>query len=175
MPPARPWRLNVSVTMTDDSAGKRNGMDGAAEQVPVLERAEHYIYVATAFVLVLAAAGLLVASVLQMGVQVIAGDYVGGLLHLLDRALLVLMLAEIIYTVRRIARRKRLEAEPFFVVAIIAAIRRMLVITAESTTHIDLSDPTFQAALAELGLLAVIILALAAAMRLIPVHSAEKE
>ena len=79
-----------------------------------------------------------------------------------------LMLAEIIYTVRRISNRKRLEVEPFFVVAIIAAIRRMLVITAESTTHVNLQDPTFLAALAELGLLAAIILALAIAMRLIP-------
>lgn len=139
-----------------------------------LEQAELYIYLATAFLLVAAAAGLLVSAVVQVVIEVRAGDYDGVLPHLLDRALLVLMLAEIIYTVRRIARRKKLEVEPFLIVGIIAAIRRVLVITAESTAHVDLADPTFQAALVELGLLAVMILALALAMRLIPAAEADE-
>lgn len=134
----------------------------------ILERAELYIYMATAGLLVVAAAGLLVVAVVEMIASLRAGAYDDALLHLLDRALLVLMLAEIIYTVRRIAHRKRLEVEPFFIVAIIAAIRRILVLTAESARHIDIMDTSFQAALAELGLLAVIIVALAVAMRLIP-------
>ena len=134
----------------------------------ILEDAERYIYISTSVVLIIAAAGLLVGAVIEMIVELVAEDYISALLHLLDRALLVLMLAEIIFTVRRISHRKRLEAEPFFIVAIIAAIRRMLVITAESTTHANLEDPTFVAAMVELGLLAAIILALAAALRLIP-------
>jgi uncharacterized membrane protein (DUF373 family) len=143
-------------------------MENSPDRGLLLERAEHYIYLATASVLVLAAAGLLALAVGEMIERIVGRDYVGALLHLLDRALLVLMLAEIIYTVRRIALKKRLEVEPFFIVAIIAAIRRLLVITAESSTHVNLNDPTFQAALVELGLLALIILALAGAMRLIP-------
>ena len=72
--------------------------------------------------------------------------------------------------------RQRIEAEPFFVVAIIAAIRRMLVITAESTTApVKLDDPGFQATLAELVVLAAVILALAAALRLIPARAPTKE
>ena len=134
----------------------------------LLAKAESYLYFVTALILVLAAAGILVAALLEMAGEIAEKNYVRALLHLLDRALLVLMMAEIIYTVRRIAHKRRLEAEPFFIVAIIAAIRRILVITAESTTHIDLSDPTFQAAMVELGLLGLIILALAGAMRLIP-------
>jgi uncharacterized membrane protein (DUF373 family) len=149
----------------------------AHEPIPratLLERAEHYLYLATAVILILAAAGLLVLAVVEVVEQILAGDHVGSLLHLLDQALLVLMLAEIIYTVRGIAQRKRLEVEPFFIVGIIAAIRRILVITAESTHGVDLSNPKFQAALVELGLLAVIVLALAGAMRLIPRHPAEE-
>ncbi len=137
----------------------------------LLERAEHAIYLATAMILVVAAATLLIVAVTEAVVQLVAADYAGALLHLLDRTLLVLMLAEIIYTVRSIARRHRLEAEPFFIVAIIAAIRRILIITAESTSNVDLTDPHFQAALVELGLLALIVLALAWAMRLIPPES----
>lgn len=134
----------------------------------LLERAEHYLYLATAVILVVAAAALLVSSVVEVVGEVLAGDLDEALLRLLDRALLVLMLAEIIYTVRSIARRHRLEAEPFFIVGIIAAIRRILIITAESTSNVNLQDPHFQAAMLELGILALIVLALASAMRLIP-------
>lgn len=151
-----------------------NTLDDEPPRAVWLERAELYIYMATAFILVVAAGAMLGVGLLEMAERVLQSDYVGGLLQLLDRALLVLMLAEIIYTVRRIAHRKRLEAEPFFVVAIIAAIRRILVITAESTSHIDLNDSTFQAALVELGLLAVVIVALAIALRLIPPHMVER-
>ena len=103
--------------------------DGPDPLAALLERAEHYIYLATALILVAAAAALLCFAVVEVTEETIAGDYSAALLHLLDRTLLVLMLAEIIYTVRSIARRHRLEAEPFFIVAIIAAIRRILVIT----------------------------------------------
>ncbi len=133
-----------------------------------LERAETVIYLATAAVLTAAAAGLLLFALVEVGFRLAAGEFMPALLHLLDRALLVLMLAEIIYTVRRIAVKKRLEIEPFILVGIIAAIRRVLVITAESAQHVDMNDPTFQAAMVELGVLALIILGLAAAMRLIP-------
>ncbi|MDX1593592.1 MAG: phosphate-starvation-inducible PsiE family protein [Gammaproteobacteria bacterium] len=138
-----------------------------------LERAELYIYVSTAFVLVFAAAGMLLLGIYEMVARVAEGDFIRGLLHLLDRALLVLMLAEIIYTVGRIARKLRLEVEPFLIVGVIAAVRRMLVITAESATHVDLQDPAFQAALAELGLLALVILAIAVAMRLLRMEGEE--
>lgn len=134
----------------------------------LMEHAELYLYLATSCVLIVAAAGLLVVAVVELVRYSLDGNYLEALLHVLDRALLVLMLAEIIYTVRRIANRRRLEAHPFFIVAIIAAIRRVLVITAESTSNVDLQDPYFQAAMLELGLLSVIILALAGAMRLIP-------
>ena len=133
----------------------------------LLERAEHYIYLAAGYILVLAAAGLLIAAVIEMSANVVAGDYTGAIVHLLDRVLLALMLAEIIYTVGRIVRTQQLETEPFLIVGIIAAIRRILIITAESAGHVDLSDPKFQAVLVELGVLALIIFLLAWAMRLL--------
>ena len=102
----------------------------------LLERAEHYIYLSTALILVVAAAALLVFAVVEMAQEMLASDYGGALLHLLDRALLVLMLAEIIYTVRSIARHHRLEAEPFFIVAIIAAIDLL-----QTLEHLDHPHP----------------------------------
>ena len=136
-----------------------------------LERAEHYIYLAAGYILVFAAAGLLVAARFEMADSILDGKYTTAMVHLLDRVLLALMLAEIIYTVGRIARTQQLETEPFLIVGIIAAIRRMLIITAESAGHADLTDPVFQAQMAELGLLALIIFLLAWAMRLLGTRS----
>lgn len=163
--------------MAKPSAGREDGAvaDDPFPRAAVLEKAEHYIYLATAILLVIAAATLLVSAVIEGVIEVLAGEADAALLHLLDRALLVLMLAEIIYTVRSVARRHRLEVEPFFIVAIIAAIRRILIITAESSSNVNLDDPHFQAGMVELGILAVIVLALAAAMRIIPTEtSAER-
>ena len=157
--------------MAQDTQEDAEAARDEQERSPVrrlIQQSELLIYIATSIILVVAAAGLLVVAVGEMVQSALAGSYVVALLHVLDRALLVMMLAEIIYTVRRIADRHQLEVTPFFNVAIIAAIRRILVITAESTSNVNLEDPQFQAALVELGLLALMIVALAAAMRLMP-------
>jgi uncharacterized membrane protein (DUF373 family) len=133
----------------------------------LLERAEHHIYLAAGYILVVAAAGLLVVAVIEVVEKAMVGNYAGAIINLLDRVLLAMMIAEIIYTVGRIARTQQLEIEPFLIVGIIAAIRRLLVITAEGVGHMDLADPKFQAILAELALLTFIIFMLAWAMRLL--------
>ena len=137
------------------------------KDVLILERAEHYIYLTAGFILVLAAGGLLITAVIEMSHKLVEGDYVRAMVHLLDRVLLVLMVAEIIYTVGRITRTQLLEVEPFLIVGIIASIRRILIITAESAGHVNIQDPAFQAALAELVILALIVFLLAVAMRLL--------
>jgi len=133
----------------------------------ILGKAEHYIYVIAGYILVFAAAGLLISAVVELVQEFLAHDYVSAMVRLLDRVLLVLMLAEIIYTVERIARTRALEATPFLVVGIIAAVRRVLVITAESVDHIDMQSTKFQATMVELTLLAVMILLFAVAMYLL--------
>jgi uncharacterized membrane protein (DUF373 family) len=151
-------------------------MTGTSEErTNNLERAEHYIYLAAGYILVFAAAGLLVAALIEMAGSIMEGKYTTAMVHLLDRVLLALMLAEIIYTVGRISRTQMLETEPFLIVGIIAAIRRILILTAEGSSHIDITDPVFQALLAELGLLALIIFLLAGSMRLLGDRSKSPE
>ena len=140
---------------------------GARKYSNLLERSEHYIYLVAGYILVIAAAGLLVTAVVEMANTILEGEYTAAIIHLLDRVLLSLMLAEIIYTVGRIVQTQQLEIEPFLIVGIIAAIRRLLIITAEGASHVDIADPRFLGTLAELGLLAAIILMLAWAMRLL--------
>lgn len=102
-----------------------------------------------------------------MAVYVLEGDYVRAMIQLLDRILLVLMVAEVVYTIGRITRTQMLEVEPFLIVGTIAAVRRMLIITAETTGHFKIDDPAFQAAMVELTILAIMIFMFALAMRLL--------
>lgn len=134
----------------------------------ILETAENYIYYGGGVILVIAAVGLMISAVVESVGLALSGKTTIAVIVLLDRVLLALMVAEIIYTVTSMAKKRHLDVQPFLIIGVIAAIRRMLVITAESTTHIDITDPTFQAALVELGLLALIILLLAIAFRLLP-------
>jgi uncharacterized membrane protein (DUF373 family) len=136
------------------------------ETAGVLARTEHYIYLI---------AGLLVTAAVEMVQMFLNQQYVRAMVHLLDRVLQALMLAEIIYTVERIARTRRLEATPLLMVGIIAAVRRMLIITTESVDHASVTAPQFQAAILELTLLSMIIVLLAWAMRVVPGDKATLE
>jgi len=89
-----------------------------------------------------------------------------GIFRILDQLLLVLMLVEVLHTVRISIRSHSLITEPFLVVGLIASIRRMLVITLEAS---DLTKPerwssggesVFHASMIELGLLGALILVL---------------
>lgn len=133
----------------------------------MLEQAEHHIYLAAGFILVIAAAGLILIGVVEMIGFVVDGDYIRAMIQLLDRILLVLMVAEVVYTIGRITRTQMLEVAPFLIVGTIAAVRRILIITAETTGHFKIDDPTFQAAMAEMVVLAIMIFLFAIAMRML--------
>lgn len=96
-----------------------------------------------------------------------------GTFRILDQLLLVLMLVEILHTVRISIRSHTLITEPFLVVGLIASIRRMLVITLEAA---DLTKPErwstdgeriFRASMIELGLLGGLIFVLVIAITLL--------
>ena len=82
----------------------------------------------------------------------------------LDRILLILMIVEILYTVQVSFREHTLVAEPFLIVGLIAAIRRILVLTAEFSRLLEMGDVAFRNAIIELGLLTVMVGALVASL-----------
>jgi len=90
--------------------------------------------------------------------------------HELEELLFVLMLVEILHTVKISIESHRLVTEPFLVVAIIASVRRMLVITMETSQLIEghrwIGDgrAIFVMSLWELGVLGLLVLALVAAI-----------
>jgi uncharacterized membrane protein (DUF373 family) len=87
-------------------------------------------------------------------------------LRVLNELLIVLMLVEILHTVRISIRSHVLVPEPFLVVGLIASIRRILVISLEMATLTKegswSSDGAsiFRAAMIELGLLGLLVLVL---------------
>ena len=90
----------------------------------------------------------------------------GLVLRVLDQLLVVLMLVEILHTVRISIRSHTLVTEPFLVVGLIASIRRILVITLEAATLTKEGKWTpegatiFHASMIELGLLGLLVFVL---------------
>ncbi len=149
---------------------QRTKSRGASIAAMWLHRAESIILVLIAIVLILLALLLLANSALGLvkllnpGPQ---GDIRTLAIEVLDTVLLVMMTMEIVYTVAVSLESHSLVAEPFLIIGAIAAIRRMLVITAESTTPTGTSATNplpSTPLLAELALLALIVIAMAASI-----------
>jgi hypothetical protein len=88
-------------------------------------------------------------------------------IEILNTILLVMMTMEIVYTVAISLKSHTLNAEPFLIIGTIAAIRRMLVITATSTDSEGKGDAgvaAFRNTLIELGLLAATVIAMTLAI-----------
>ena len=128
---------------------------------------EDVLYVALGVLLAAGALVLLADATLTFVANLIAGTLPGRMISLLDRVLLVLMFAEILYTVQVSFREHALVPEPFLVVGLIAAIRRVLVITAEFADVKDAGSAQFRATMVELGLLTVLSLVLVVSLVLL--------
>ena len=116
---------------------------------------------------VLLAAGALVLladATLTFVANLIAGTLPGRMVSLLDRVLLVLMFAEILYTVQVSFREHALVPEPFLIVGLIAAVRRILVTTAEFARTIEQGGELFRNAMIELAVLTVMVVARVASL-----------
>ena len=102
-------------------------------------------------------------------------------LLVLDQLLVVLMLVEILHTVRISIHSHVLVTEPFLVVGLIASIRRMLVITLEAATLTKGGTwstegvSIFRANITELGLLGLLILIFVFSITLLRRHAPQPE
>ena len=101
---------------------------------------------------------LLVTSVVQF-VQSVAAENVRTV-ELLDRILLILLIVELLYTVQVSFREHALVPEPFLLVGLISAIRRVLVLTAEFGELREKTEGGAWHFVIELTVLTVLIIAL---------------
>jgi Phosphate-starvation-inducible E family len=120
-----------------------------------LSYGEDGVYFATGGLLVITAVVVLVAT---GGVFVSAirdGTLVERSVEILDSLLLVLMIVEILHTIRVSIMKHALLAEPFLIVALIAGVRRILVLTVEAARFLPNQPEQFHRVLQEMGLLTV--------------------
>ncbi len=126
--------------------------------VRTLALVEDGVYVGLGILLSGSAVVLLVAGAIIFVQALMAGSLVGRMVELLDQILLVLLVIELLYTVQVSFREHGLVAEPFLVVALIAVVRRILVLTAEMPKLPQATESVFRHAILELGLLSVLVL-----------------
>lgn len=125
--------------------------------VSALSFVEDVVYAGLGALLAIGAVALLVGAFYNSVTAVVSRSFGGQVIALLDQILLVLLIVELLYTVQVSFREHGLLAEPFLVVALIAVIRRVLVLTAEVPKLPQAGEEVFRHALWELGLLTAMI------------------
>ncbi len=128
----------------------------------VLAVAEHIIYFFVALALIVPIVMLFVSAAMSM-LQVSEAGIFQTVLAILDRVLLVFILVELLDTIRIIIRERGIViAGPFLLVGLIAVVRRILLVTAQIEQA--MSPEEFQNLLAELGVMAGLVVVLTAAL-----------
>ena len=130
-------------------------------------RVEDVVYVGLGILLSLSAGVLLVVAAIGFGRSLFTGPSLAATVDLLDRSLLILMIVELLYTVQVSFREHALIPEPFLIVGLIAATRRILVLTAEFAGLVDKPEALFRNAMIELGLLTVLVVAMVVSLVLL--------
>jgi uncharacterized membrane protein (DUF373 family) len=128
---------------------------------------EDIIYIGLGFLLAATGLVLLFTEMLQFSQLVFAGKLSAGIVPLLDRLLLVVIIVEVLFTVKVSFREHILQPQPFLIIGLIAVTRRILVLTAELSTLIKESEQVFRSAMLELGLLTVLVVALVFSLRML--------
>ena len=111
----------------------------------------------------IALAGVLVIAIALIGADTVGlvaeGIHEGGIdaaLLILDRVLLVFIIAELLYTLRLSLARTQLILEPFLIIGLVAVVRRVLVVTAQAERILS-EGGDLEPILWELGVLAGLV------------------
>jgi uncharacterized membrane protein (DUF373 family) len=125
---------------------------------------EDIVYVGLGVLLAASALVLLGHTALAFSRDLVHATLPDAIVSLLDRLLLVLMIVELLYTVQVSFREHALVPEPFLIVGLVAATRRVLVLTAEFTGGQTPAEPVFRVTMIELAVLTGMIVALVASL-----------
>src|SRR6202451_3222148 len=150
--------------MDDRSEPTRRGL---SQRIAVLVDGFETVIYAIAFLLLVSAAVLVVIGGAEAVVQAAShkvNTLQGGVL-VLDRVLMVLIIAEIAATLRAVLLYHEIAAEPFLFIGFISCVPRVLLVPA--TTARVHSDRQLNRLLLELGALGLLIIGIAAAIFMI--------
>jgi uncharacterized membrane protein (DUF373 family) len=119
-------------------------------------------------VFLIAAGGLILFDTGQGFIQGMSSHQAAGALGLrvLDRVLLLLIVAELLFTLQLVIARGEIATEPFLFIGIIAVVRRVVVITAQ-VEKLPQGGRALTNFLMELGLLALLVVAFSVSIYLI--------
>jgi len=128
----------------------------------VFSTIEHAISITIGAILVLATLLVLTGTIAHMWSATKEWPETGHVFEIVDQLLFVLMLVEILHTVRASVTSMHLAVEPFLIVGLIATVRRILVVTLQTSGMAsgDRPAPPFEHAMIELGVLATLTLVL---------------
>jgi uncharacterized membrane protein (DUF373 family) len=101
------------------------------------------------------------------------GPFIAQVLELLSGLLLVFIFTELISTIRVVIARRRVVVEPFLIVGIVAAVRRLIVISAQAEGL--LGTTRFRDVMLEIGVLAGTVLLLGVTVLVLRFKRAETD
>jgi uncharacterized membrane protein (DUF373 family) len=128
---------------------------------------EDVVYLGLGVLLAGLVIGMLVHGFIDLGHSVVRLSVGEQVIALLDKALLVLLIVEVLYTVQVSFREHAIAPEPFILVGLISVIRRVLVLTAEIGELDDRATEGLRWMIIELAVLGLLIVALAGALALL--------
>ena len=126
----RVWSNELMAKPGDQTARPR-GLTGT---IWVLEHAQDYVAAVVGVALILLAAVLIVSGLIGFARDLATRSVLAAATGLLDRLLLVLIVAEIVHTVVLSLRAHRLVAQPFIVVGLVAVIRKVLPVLSDQAS-----------------------------------------
>ena len=135
---------------------------------------EDVIYVSVAALLILGAGALLVSAAITLVTELLH-DTEEAVKSVLDVLLLVFIMVELLGAVRTTLRERKLLAEPFLIVGMIASIKEIVVVSISAKDSFGAADSKFENAMVEIGILAGLLLALSLAMFLSRLKEREPE
>ncbi len=162
---ADPWRPVVynEIVLPQLDEQLRNGSSH------LLYLFEAILYISVGVLLAAAAVAVLVDATGLLWGGIVSRTIADYALHVLDQLLVVLVLVEILHTVRMSIRSKEISIEPFLIVGLMATIRRVLVITMQAAKLTEegrgpTDSTAFQKSMIELGLLGFLVVTFVASI-----------
>ena len=139
-----------------------------------LRMAENVIYCLVSLVLVAAAVVLLATTAYDL-ITTLGDDVPEAVRETLDALLLVFILVELLSATRETMNQRKIVAEPFLLVGIIASIKEIVLLTLESKDVLETNNEAFDNAMTEIGILAGVIVLLSLASFLVRRKEREPE
>ena len=140
-------------------AGDRGETDRGRWADRLMVLAEDVVYGGIAVLLVVTALGLLVRAAWEVARFGSTGT-TDVAVEVLDGLLLVFIVVELLYAVRRTLVERELVAEPFLLVGIIASIKEIVVLSVKAAEDVGGDDRAFADQLREIAVLGVLVLLL---------------